>query len=88
MESRIEAIVVKCLSCGSETTVNYWMMVERYPNLNEEVGDWISGCEISSLCDINLSGGQLPHVLCRWHVDLMSKTIFIFFKNPSCEGTS
>ena len=23
----------------SETTLNYWMMVERYPNLKEEVSD-------------------------------------------------
>ena len=29
-------------------TINYWMMVERYPNLKEEVGGSILGCEISS----------------------------------------
>jgi hypothetical protein len=33
----------------SETTLNYWMMVERYPNLKEEVGGLIPNCEISSL---------------------------------------
>jgi hypothetical protein len=27
------------------------MMVERYPNLKEEVGDLIPDCEISSLLD-------------------------------------
>ena len=39
----------------SETTLNYWMMVERYPNLKEEVGGSISGCEISSLFDKELA---------------------------------
>ena len=39
------------------------MMVERYPNLKEEVGSPIPICEISSLLNINLSGGQLPPVL-------------------------
>jgi hypothetical protein len=32
-----------------ETILNYQMMVERYPNLKEEVGVSIPGCEISSL---------------------------------------
>ena len=36
---------------GSEMTLNYWVMVERYPNLKEEVGGSILGCEISSLLD-------------------------------------
>ena len=35
----------------SETTLNYWRMMERYPNLKEEVGGSIPGCEISSLFD-------------------------------------
>ena len=35
----------------SEMALNYWMMVEGYPNLKEEVGDSIPGCEISSLLD-------------------------------------
>jgi hypothetical protein len=35
-------------------TLNYWMMVERYPNLKEEVGDSIPACEISSLLDKKL----------------------------------
>ena len=38
----------------SETTLNYWMMVERYPNLKDEAGGLIPGCEISSLFDITL----------------------------------
>jgi hypothetical protein len=33
----------------SEMTLNCWIMVERYPNLKEEVGGSIPGCEISSL---------------------------------------
>ena len=32
----------------SKTTLNYWMMVERYPNPKEEVGGSIPGCEIST----------------------------------------
>ena len=35
-----------------ETTLNYWMMVERYPNLKEEVGQFNS---------------QLWHLLSTWH---------------------
>jgi hypothetical protein len=34
-----------------ETTLNYGMMMERYPNLKEEVGGSNLGCEISSLHD-------------------------------------
>ena len=49
------------------------MMVERYPNLKEEVGGSKIGCEISSLLDKNLPGGQLPPMLWRWHVSLLSK---------------
>ena len=41
-------------------TLNYWIMVERYPNLKEEVGGSIPVCEISSLVDINLA---LPYRL-------------------------
>ena len=44
-------------------TLNYWMMVERYPNLKEEVGGSNPGYEISSLPYGNLPGGQLPPVL-------------------------
>jgi hypothetical protein len=29
----------------SEMTLNYWMMVERYPNIKEEVGGSIPDCE-------------------------------------------
>ena len=32
-----------------ETTLNYRMMLERYPNLKEKVGGSIPNCEISSL---------------------------------------
>ena len=35
----------------SETTLNYWMMVERYLNRKEEVGGSVLGYEISSLLD-------------------------------------
>jgi hypothetical protein len=36
-------------------TLNYWMMVERYANLKEEVGGSNPGCEISSLLDRTLA---------------------------------
>jgi hypothetical protein len=52
-------------------TLNYRMMVERYPNLKEEIGCSNHDCEISSLPDGNLPGGQLPHVLWRWHIGLL-----------------
>jgi hypothetical protein len=39
----------------SEMTLNYWMMVERYSNLKEEVVHSIPGCEISSLHDGKLA---------------------------------
>jgi hypothetical protein len=40
------------------------MMVDRYPNLKEEVGDLIPGYEVSSLLDKkNLPDGQLPPML-------------------------
>ena len=35
--------------------LNYWMMVERYPNLKEEVGGSFPGYEISSLLDRQLA---------------------------------
>jgi hypothetical protein len=42
----------------SEMTLNYWMMVERYPNLKEEAGILIVGCKISSLLDEKLAKWQ------------------------------
>ena len=57
----------------SATTLNYWTMMERYPNLKEDVGGSIAGCEMSSLLDGNLSGGQVSPVLWRWHVGLLSQ---------------
>ena len=38
----------------SEMTLIYWMMVERYPSLKEEVGSSNPDCEISSLLDEKL----------------------------------
>ena len=43
-------------------TLNYSMMMERYPNPEEEVGASISGCEISSMLDINLALACRPYV--------------------------
>ena len=56
-----------------ETTVNYWMMMERYPYLMQKVGGLIFGCEIPSLFDKDLSGGQLPFVLWCWPVGFLSQ---------------
>ena len=36
-------------------TLKYLMMVERYPNLKEEVGSLVPSCEISSLHDIKIA---------------------------------
>jgi hypothetical protein len=54
--------------------LNYWMMVEKYPNFKEEVGGLIPSCEISSLLDQKkLPGGQLPPILWHWPVSLLSQ---------------
>ena len=47
---------------SSVMTLNYWMMVERYLDLKEEVGGSISGCEISSRLDRNLAMACQPSV--------------------------
>jgi hypothetical protein len=53
-------------------TLNYWMMMERYPNLKEEVGGLTPNCEISSLLDKKtFQVGN--YLLWRWHVDLLSQ---------------
>ena len=49
-------------------TLNYWMMVERYPNLKEEVGGSIPDYEISSLLDRNLA------LACRPSISKQNKT--------------
>jgi hypothetical protein len=48
-------LVMTIIGPSSETTLNYWMMVDRYSNLKEEVGDSIPACEISSLRDRKLA---------------------------------
>jgi hypothetical protein len=50
------------------------MMVDKYPNLKEEVG----GSRFPAVkpplnLTENLSGGQLPPMLRRWHVGLLSQ---------------
>ena len=66
----------------STMTLNYWMMVERYPNLKKEVCGSIPGHEISSLLDIK-SCQVVNYLLCfwRWLVGLLSQKKFI--KNKS-----
>ena len=65
--------------------------MERCPNLKEEVGGWIPGCEISSLLDKNLPGGQLPHMLWRGPINLfvskknLNKENYPPFESQSCE---
>jgi hypothetical protein len=46
---------VKKVGIRSKMTLNYRMMVERYPNPKEEVGGSNPGCEISSLPDGKLA---------------------------------
>ena len=65
---------IKWLWEWSERTLNYWMMVERYSNLKEEVGGSNLPAVKSPLyLTKNLSGGQLPHVLWCWPVRLLSR---------------
>ena len=47
----VRILAVKSSLYVVRETVNYWMRVERYPNLNEEVDGSIPGCEISSALD-------------------------------------
>ena len=60
----------------SKTTLNYWMMVERYPNPKEEVGGSIPGCEISTCQVANclVCFGASLSVLCL--KKMKKKTIF------------
>jgi hypothetical protein len=48
----------------SETTLNYRMIVERYPNLKEKVGNSNPGCELSSLPDEKLASWSTAS--CDW----------------------
>jgi hypothetical protein len=52
--------------CWSRTTLNYRMVVERYPNLKEEVDNLIPEVKSPLYLMENLSGGQLPPVLWCW----------------------
>ena len=61
-ELGILIIVFKFSQMWSVMTLNYWMMVERYPNLTEEVGGLIPGCEIFSLLDRNMVLACWPSV--------------------------
>ena len=56
-----------------ETTLNYWMIMERYPNPKEEVGNSIPDHEIPSLLDKTLARWRVPLVLWRWHVGFYLK---------------
>jgi hypothetical protein len=49
------------------------MMVKRYPNLKEEIGSSIRGCESPPYLTNYLPSGELPRVLWRWHVSLLSQ---------------
>ena len=71
----------------SETTSNYQMMVERYPNLKEEVGGSISAMKSPIYLTKNLPGGQLPHMLWCWLVGLLSQKKFEN-KNSGCQNSS
>ena len=53
MGMKFSALIINKI--WSKTTLNYWMMVEGYPNLKEEVGGSDPGCEISSLPDRELA---------------------------------
>ena len=63
----------KCRFFWSEMTLNYRMMVQRYSNLKEEVGGSNPGCESPLYLTENLPGGQLPPMLWRWPIGLLSQ---------------
>ena len=58
-----------------KTTLNYWMMVERYPNLKEKVGSSNPSYEISFLLDKKLVRWSTAScaLIWRWHVGLLSQ---------------
>ena len=58
-------------SNSSETTLNYWMMVERFPNLKEDVGGSMPGSEISSLLHRKLARWSTASCVLAWHVNLL-----------------
>ena len=68
------SLIVNKLGKRFETTLNYRMVVKRYPNLKEEIDGSISGSEISSLLDIILAMWSTTSCVWRWHVNLLSKT--------------
>ena len=57
----------------SEMILNYRRMMERYPNLKEEVSNLNPGCEISSLPDEKTC--QVVNYSCawRWPIGLLSQ---------------
>ena len=57
----------------SEMTLNYWVMVEGYPNLKEEVRGSNPGYEISSLLDGKLAKWSTASCAWRWPVGLRSQ---------------
>ena len=58
---RKNVIVIKTKE-WSKTTLNYWMMVGRYPNLQEDIGGSLPNYEISSLLDKNLVLANRPSI--------------------------
>jgi hypothetical protein len=54
-------------------TLNFWKMVERYPNLKEEVGGSIPRCEISSLLDKTLARWSSASCALALPVNLLSQ---------------
>jgi hypothetical protein len=59
----------------SKTTLNYQMVVEKYPNLKEEVGGLNLAVKSPLYLMNNLPSGQLYLMLCRQHVGLLSQKI-------------
>ena len=58
---------------GSVMNLNFWMMVERYPNFKEEVGGLNRGCEISSLLDKNMAWACRPSILKKIIIMIINK---------------
>jgi hypothetical protein len=70
-------------------TLNYWMMVERYPNLKEEVGGSIPGREISSPLDKKLARWSIAScALALTCQPFLSQKKRLAVRFPPCEISS
>jgi hypothetical protein len=79
MADEVGSLFCCCMILGilwSEMTLNYRMMVERYPNLKKEekrLAIRFMAVKSHLYMTENLQGGQLPPMLRCWHAGLLSQ---------------